>query len=88
MFCCSKFPWEREIISQKIIDNLHGDKPAIDYIGVNRDKLADGLDISHLNIDFIPTFIFYENGREIGRIVETPASTMENDMLLMLKKEK
>ena len=75
-------------VLQKILDNLPKDKLAIDYIGVNRDKLADDLDISFLNIDLIPTFIFYENDQEMGRMVETPSSTMENDMIRILKKEK
>jgi len=79
---------EQMPVLQKILDNLQEDKPAIDYIGVNRDKLADGLDISSLNICFVPVFIFYENDRELGRIVEMPSSTMESDIIEILRKEK
>ena len=78
---------EQLSVLQKILDNLD-DKPAIEYIGVDRDKLAGGVDISALNIRLIPAFIFYENDQEIGRIVETPSSTMENDILRILRKEK
>lgn len=33
-----------------------------------------------LNIEFVPTFIFYRNGVEIGRIVEFPKASLEMDM--------
>ena len=76
-------------VLQKILDNLPKDnKFVIEYIGVNRDKIADGLDIKHLDINFIPVFIFYENDQEIGRIVETPSSTMENDIVRILRGDK
>jgi thiol-disulfide isomerase/thioredoxin len=41
-----------------------------------------GKDIHH-----VPTFIIYENKREIGRIVESPVITLEKDMLRILKQE-
>lgn len=31
-------------------------------------------------IEFVPTFIFYKDGVEIGRIIETPESSLEIDM--------
>ena len=34
-------------------------------------------------IDFVPTIIFYKNGEEVNRIVETPVNTLEEDMLLI-----
>tara|TARA_R110000737_G_scaffold64902_1_gene92667 strand:- start:1603 stop:2163 length:561 start_codon:yes stop_codon:yes gene_type:complete len=34
-----------------------------------------------LNIRRVPTFIFYKNGREINRIIETPVTTLEEDIL-------
>lgn len=39
------------------------------------------------NIIRVPTFIFYENGIEIGRIIESPITTLEKDMLKVLRKE-
>ena len=75
-------------VFQKIFDNLLQNKPDIEYIGVDRDKIAQDLDISSLNVNFIPVFIFYENDQEIGRITETPSSTMEDDIIRILKKEK
>ena len=33
-----------------------------------------------LDIELVPTFIFYRNGEELGRIVETPEDTLEKDL--------
>ena len=76
-------------VLQKILDNLPRENNfSIEYIGVNRDKMADELDVTPFGIQFIPAFIFYENDQEIGRIVETPSSTMEEDIIRILRKEK
>ena len=39
------------------------------------------------NIIRVPTFIFYENGKEMGRIIESPVLSLEKDMLKILRKE-
>ena len=39
------------------------------------------------NIFRVPTFIFYENEKEIGRIIESPIATLEKDMVKILRKE-
>ena len=70
-------------IMQKILDKLKNSDITIKYLGVNRDKLADK-DISNLEIEFVPTFIFYENSRELGRIVETPETSMEDHIIKIL----
>jgi tetratricopeptide (TPR) repeat protein len=40
-----------------------------------------------LNIFRVPTFIVYENNKEIGRIVEYPTETMERDLLKLFSKK-
>jgi thiol-disulfide isomerase/thioredoxin len=40
-----------------------------------------------LNIRRVPTFIFYKNGREINRIIETPVTTLEEDILKIISQE-
>ena len=40
-----------------------------------------------LNIKRVPTFIFYKNGKEVNRIIETPNNTLENDILDILTTE-
>jgi len=80
-------------VFQKIIDNLQFNNINIEYIGVNRDKLAGEENISYLDIEFVPTFIFYElenvleNYQKIGRIVETPEDTMEKHILRIISKK-
>ena len=74
-------------VFQKILDHLQLKNITIEYIGVNRDKLAGETDISALNILFVPTFIFYENFQEFGRIIETPEETMEEDILRIITKK-
>ena len=34
-----------------------------------------------LNITNVPTFIFYKNGKEVNRIVESPRVSLEQDMI-------
>lgn len=56
----------------------------ITFYGVDRSKKSrDGV-TDQFHIDFVPTFIFFKNGREIGRIVEAPRSSMEEDILAIL----
>lgn len=68
----------------KIID-LCGIPPSdITFFGVDRSKIsADGFTNRH-KIERVPTFIFLKNGEEIGRIVESPKTTLEADMLSIL----
>lgn len=37
-----------------------------------------------LNIKRVPTFIFYKKGKEVGRIIERPTVSLEQDMLAIL----
>lgn len=68
----------------KILDEIGMKDSKVNLIAVNRKKTAGDKDISNLNIERVPTFIFYRKGREIGRIVESPSSSLEKDMLLIL----
>jgi len=40
-----------------------------------------------LNIFKVPTFIFYKNGKEINRIVESPKASLEQDMVRIITGE-
>ena len=56
----------------------------LEMITVNRgkktpDHLQKGFDIKR-----VPTFIFYKEGKEIGRYVERPRETLEKDVLKIL----
>ena len=68
----------------KIVDEVGIRDSKITLISVDRAKTAGEMDIADLDIQRVPTFIFYKKGREIGRIVESPTSLLEKDMLLIL----
>lgn len=53
-------------------------------LAVDRTKTAPGIDIGHLHVERVPTIILYHNGREIGRIIETPMETIEADIAVIL----
>ena len=68
----------------KILDAMNVAKEDVELIAVDEEKvtpnhLEDGFDIT-----YVPTFIFYRNGKEINRIVESPVNSLEEDMLTIL----
>ncbi|CAL2102810.1 Thioredoxin [Tenacibaculum sp. 190130A14a] len=74
---------QREIPNlYKILDEAEFNYKNMELVGVNRQKKANGLE-ENLNIIRVPTFIFYKDGKEIGRFVEHAVddSTVEKDFL-------
>lgn len=72
---------EQTPVFYKILDATKFNYKNLELITVNEDKktpdnLQEGYDIER-----VPTFIFYENGKEIGRFVEYPRESVEADML-------
>lgn len=70
----------------KILDELDVAEENVKLICVNERKEAGDGSIDHLDIKNIPTFIFTENEVESGRIIESPATTLENDWLEIITK--
>ncbi|WP_298512437.1 thioredoxin family protein [uncultured Kordia sp.] len=71
----------------RILDVLKINEKKVELITVDEDKmtpehLEDGFDITN-----VPTFIFYKDGKEINRIVESPVTSLEKDMLSILSGE-
>lgn len=69
----------------KIMDLANFNEKNISLIGVDTKKQTYITDISDLEIKLIPTFIFYRDGKEIGRIVESPKRSLEKDILKKIK---
>jgi thiol-disulfide isomerase/thioredoxin len=68
----------------KVVDEAGIERDRITLYGLNRSKKSpDGL-TEAFKIEFIPTFIFRKNGKEIGRITESPKTTLEEDMAHIL----
>jgi hypothetical protein len=65
----------------KVIDAIGFADSGITLICVDRTKKSDKGETDNLNIIRIPTFIIYKNGKEIGRIIETPKASLEKDLL-------
>lgn len=68
----------------KILDKMDYNTSLIKLVCLNKEKSGCDTDISTLDIERVPTFIFFKNGDETGRIVETPEKTLERDLLIML----
>lgn len=69
----------------RILDYWHV-KPVTEVYFVDRSKTVKAKGFKKLNIEYVPTFIFLnKHNKEIGRIVEQPYSTLEKDMLEILK---
>ena len=69
----------------KILNELNYNINTITLIGVNREKQGLSNETEGLELELVPTIIFYKNGNEIGRIVETPVESLEKDLLKVLK---
>lgn len=54
------------------------------YRDIDRYKMSPTEEEKGLNIHRVPTFIFYKEGKEIGRIVESPMTDMETDIAQIL----
>ncbi len=69
----------------KVLNELNYDVNSITLIGVNREKQGLSNEVEGLEIELVPTIIFYKDENEIGRIVETPAESLEKDMLKIIQ---
>lgn len=68
----------------KILENSNFDLSNLSLVSLSPNKnTPSGLEVG-LNIQRTPTFIFFKGGVEIGRIVETPRDSLENDMLKII----
>lgn len=71
----------------KIADSLKISANRIKLICVDRERKDLSGEVDSLNIELIPTFIFYRNENEIGRITEAPVETLEKDFNNIVWKE-
>ncbi len=72
----------------KILEALNFSKEQLTVIAVDNDrknyKKSPTGEEKGRNIQKVPTFIFYKNGKELNRIIESPVSSLEKDMLNIL----
>jgi thiol-disulfide isomerase/thioredoxin len=68
----------------RIVDIWNFPLSKIIFIGVDHDKKSAVGEYNSLNIEKVPTFIFYKNNIEAGRIIENPTTSLEQDMVSIL----
>ncbi|RZL37110.1 MAG: thioredoxin [Pedobacter sp.] len=72
----------------KVLDALHFKEKNVEIIAVDGNKKAENGIIDGLDIQRVPTFIVFDKkGKELGRIVEHPKTTLEADLLEIYKKK-
>jgi thiol-disulfide isomerase/thioredoxin len=71
----------------RIIDLWQYPAEKITFIGVDNAKLSPVGEYESLNIERVPTFIIYKNNIEAGRIIENPKTSLEQDIVNILKNE-
>ncbi len=65
----------------KILDEADFNYNQLELITVNRSKSTPDNLQEGFNIERVPTFIVYKNNKEIGRFVEYPRASVEEDLL-------
>ncbi len=70
----------------KIMEMADNPHISTSYVGVPREKEARKEFIQGKNIVRIPTFIIYFQNQEIGRIIETPVKSVEEDLIDIIDK--
>jgi len=70
----------------KVLEALDYPMEMVKIIAVNRQKEVPNIDLSAMEIKYVPTFIFYKDGEELGRIVEMPKQSLEIDIINILNK--
>jgi thiol-disulfide isomerase/thioredoxin len=59
----------------------------IRYVGVDRSKTEPADLLEGVDLQYVPTMVVLENGRELGRIVETAPHGIEGDLIALLTGE-
>lgn len=68
----------------KVMDQVGITDKDVTLICVDGHKKAQNGSIDNLKIERVPTFIFTKKGKELGRIIESPKNTLEQDFLAIL----
>ena len=68
----------------KILDFIQFPRENLKLICVDRSKNAEGTEVENLDIQLVPTIIFYNGGTELGRIIEAPEVSLESDIAKIL----
>jgi thiol-disulfide isomerase/thioredoxin len=70
----------------KTLDEARAPHLKVRYVAVDRSKKEPARRLEGVGLEYVPTFVLSIHGHEIGRIVETPATTIEHDLALLVRK--
>jgi hypothetical protein len=68
----------------RILKEIDFPESGLKLIGVDNMKFSPIDNYDELGIERVPTFIFYRNNIEAGRIIENPTTSLEQDMVNIL----
>jgi len=68
----------------KILDTINFPEDKYTFINVDLDKKGLTDEVENLDIEFVPTIIIYEDGEELGRIIEIPEISLEKDLVKII----
>jgi thiol-disulfide isomerase/thioredoxin len=66
---------------------IHGGGPLpihTRFVGVDREKKQPADLVAGKGIERVPTFLVYSEGREVGRVTETPVGRLEEDLAALV----
>lgn len=69
----------------KILETPALKNVATAYYLVDREKYCADPEVQKLEVKFVPAIIVYRNGKELGRIIETPQGSLEENLAAILK---
>lgn len=69
----------------RILDDMGMPESKIKMYAVDREKKNDVKGFESYKFTRVPTVIFYDGEKEIGRIIEQPEMTLEEDMVAMFR---
>jgi thiol-disulfide isomerase/thioredoxin len=70
----------------RILDEARAPHLKARYVGVDRSKKEPADRLEGVGLELVPTFVLSIDNREVGRIVETPATTLEHDLALLFRR--
>ncbi|MBD3223956.1 MAG: hypothetical protein GF313_04465 [Caldithrix sp.] len=62
-----------------------GDQIEIKMFAIDREFSAPNMNAAKANVQYVPTFIFYKEDKEVGRIIEKPEKSLERDIIKILQ---
>ena len=68
----------------RIMDVIDFPRGQMEFIGVDNVKISPIENYADLAIERVPTFIFFRNNVEAGRIIENPVTSLEQDIVNIL----